>query len=419
MTDFAVYGPRGSIFSGPWPEYLRRKRTDNGEPLVRWIGVFTSHDSTPVRLREENPHAKIVALSDPGCVPCDTVQEGGKTRYLGVHEAVRNRIGRTNANPDYCVAQAIYDSLAAGGSNLYWRYPDGEIACPQPQDAVWDPIGRTIRDSRGRMQSVLEVWAQHAKRYVPGIYDAISADCHAGTWLSYGDPWNRMGLGDLEWRETWIAFCRAMQAAGVPLLENCYGPGGPRNSDGQCAGFKIERPFEQGGTRDDHGWWGYVACTRAYQVYRTGLPMMTPEQARNTVLQVSPKDKTPAQQWELLRASLALAVLYDIPYVSAHDLWRNGEFWDPWSTELQREIELWTRLEPVGPTVWKRWQRRPFTPRTYTTKELPDAAECLAMGDLVGYRDVRDPIGGQDHRVWINPNPHDVGTVPALSVKLV
>src|SRR5690606_37206293 len=138
--------------------------------LVGLICVATSHDSTPVRLREENPHAKIVALSDPGCVPCVTADAAGRVRYAGPHPAVLDRRGRENANPDVNVAMAVHDSIAAGGTDMYWRL-DGEIACPQTNDAVWDPIGRTILH-QGRMQSVLEVWAQHAKRLVDaGIYD--------------------------------------------------------------------------------------------------------------------------------------------------------------------------------------------------------------------------------------------------------
>jgi len=393
---------------------LRRRRKDNGKPLVGLICVATSHDSTPHRLREENPHAQIVALSDPSCVPCVTADAAGRVRYAGPHESVRDRAGRTDANPDYCLAQAVWDSLAEGGLDMYWRLENGEIACPQAHDAVWHPIGQTI-SHHGRMMSSLEVWAHHAVRLVKaGIYDSVMADCTPGTWLSYGEPWNRMGLGDLEWRDAWVAAVRGVRMSGVRLGENCYGGGGPRDSD-EPGFVKIERPFEQGGLRDDHGWWGYVACVVAYGVFRTGLPLLTQEQAQRSIIQVSPRNKTPEQRWELLRASFALALLFDIGYLTAHELWGNGEFWDPWNSELQSEIELWTRLEPVGQTVWRGWSHG----RSFSTQDLPDAAECLVMGDLVGCRDVRDPIGGQRYRVWINPNPHNVGTIPALSVKLV
>lgn len=411
--QLCLYGTRGSISQDHYEEYLSRTRTDDDKPLVRRLVITTTNDGTVPMLRKRYPHLDIVAGCDPGTVMCITRGAGETLEYDRPSPGI-DQPGRLNSNPDMNVTQAVADHIRGGFPDAYWRNPDGTIAVPQTNDAQWHPVGTNLWYN-GQMRNVLEVWGIEAKRLSEEgpQYSAFMADCHAGTWLSYGGKWREMGLGLEEWRNIWDTAVRGIRSAGIKLYENCYGPGGPRDSN-DCDGHKVENMFRQGGTRERYAWWGYVACTVAYGQYRSGLPLITKEKAAESIMTINPKDGSGnEEQFNLLRACLVAAQMFNIGYVSMQETWL-GEWWDA-HRKWRDEVELLTRLEPVNGTEWHRWSHAD----EYNTDTLPDAPECEAMEDLYGLRDMRDPIGGQHYKIWLNPNDHQVGYTNARSAKYV
>jgi hypothetical protein len=145
---------------------------------------------------------------------------------------------------------------------------------------------------------------------------------------------------------------------------------------------------------------------------------MSPEQRAESILQVSAwAEDDEETRHRLLMVGIAAAQLYDVGYLACNSLrlthTPDGGFWDPLAT-YRDEAELWTRLEPLDETRWHRHAGGLWIP----TSDLPLAPECQA-DPLYATRRMRDPLGGQEYVLGLNPSERWAWSTPPHSARLV
>lgn len=408
----AMYGPQGTIWTGHNYDYLTRTKAD-GTPLVDRLYLATTNRSTLDRLKAELPHLELICVSDLSF--CRAKVSNGF--WTGWPDGLDDP-ARLDVSPDLAMAK-VYRENYSGGWDHFWADSRGRWISPDYGNIVASPTARFVRGEFSGKKP-LPVWGEMFRRVIHDrhYYDGIMLDMTAGrlTW----EPWDDY-LDDRQWYDEFQAFGNQMTLMGVPVFGNAWGCG-PRDY-GNWPGYKLESWGNKSGPSGSYEGFGYIAAFELSLKFRgdfeptkwtTGLSTLTPAQRANTLLCIQPHPGTSEPgKFQLLMAGLATCHLMGVQYASFHDHSRMEDWWDPHS-QYAYEIERMLRLEPVHPTVWRRW-----SDRTYLAYNIPDARTCVALGDVYGSRLMVDPQGGQLWEVRYNPHDHQVGYMRARTAYLV
>jgi hypothetical protein len=413
-----MYGPGRITDPNNW-DLLTRKRKDRWNLLTRELVdeaylinrlVYSvTWPEVHQAIRLARPELDFVNATDLSFVKCVT-SSGYWSGWQPFDEY------RASVDPDAFMARIYRDQYGRNWDH-FWADSRGKWISPQANDIVADPVGAQFLgpyDGRRPLAVWAEVYADYQKR---GIYDGFSIDMTPGrlTWGIWDDY-----LDDRQWLDELAIFARAMNLAGVRWTENSWGAG-PRNTK-LATGYQLERWGNQYGAVSRYGLWGYLTQWDISLQFRdgsigrwkSGLSTLSETQRRESNLDLGPEAQwTSLQKFEWVKLGLAAAHLMDVGSVSCNRYWRAEDgLWDPHS-EFPDEIELWTRLEPVSSTEWRRGTRV-----LYRGTALPDASTLQDSG-IVGVRLMVDPIGGQRYTIFLNPNDHHAGAVDARSARLV